>query len=201
MHKGGAGGWSPTHVAQLLKNMRWSAHLGTKTPIKCPLGWQNTLYCPLGWLKQDKLPSLVAKTHTEVPSWEPKCALKCPSFRPCPSKNLCTPLWAVNSTKLHWNTYPYTEMTVMQVTSRFCMTPAGCCDSSQQRATSLGGHDVAPLLTHRVLWKPTYSWEGDESLYYHSGGRAQLVGFLNQHIQSHLRMQRINKKHGCCNSL
>ena len=28
----------------------------------------------------------------KVPSWEPKCALKCPSFRPCPSKSLRTPL-------------------------------------------------------------------------------------------------------------
>ena len=30
--------------------------------------------------------------RAKVPSWEPKRALKCPSFRPCPSKSLCTPL-------------------------------------------------------------------------------------------------------------
>ena len=34
----------------------------------------------------------MAKTHAKVPSWEPKRVLKCPSFRPCPSKSLCTPL-------------------------------------------------------------------------------------------------------------
>ena len=27
-----------------------------------------------------------------MPSWELICVLKCPSFRPCPSKRLCTPL-------------------------------------------------------------------------------------------------------------
>ena len=33
----------------------------------------------------------------------------------------------------------------------------------------------------------THSWEGDQSLDDHAGGWAQLVGLLNQHIQSNLQ--------------
>ena len=90
--------WEPQHV------------------LKCPLGWQNTLNCPLSWLKHDKLHSSMVKTRAKLPSWEPKRALKCPlqwrecavcalffSFRLCPSKSLCMPLfWTV---VLHQNFY------------------------------------------------------------------------------------------------
>lgn len=38
-----------------------------------------------------------------------------------------------------------------------------------------------------LLSNPTDSWEWDESLYYGSGGRTQLVGLLNEHVQSNLK--------------
>lgn len=50
------------------------------------------------------------------------------------------------------------------------------------------------LSSHATSWpadplKPTYSWEGDKSLYDGSAGRAQLVGILNQNVQPHLHTQ------------
>lgn len=40
--------------------------------------------------------------------------------------------------------------------------------------------------------KPTYSWEGDKSLYDGSAGRAQLVGILNQNVQPHLSNTQVD---------
>ena len=36
-----------------------------------------------------------------MPSCEPKRVLKCPSFHPCPSKNLCMHCWAVYESLCH----------------------------------------------------------------------------------------------------
>ena len=44
---------------------------------------------------------------------------------------------------------------------------------------------VGPV--HSSTPVPTHSWEGHQSLDDHAGGGAQLVGLLNQHIQSNLQ--------------